>query len=282
MLKSGSLRPPPLSVNRGPANRCNASLQLGFVRNIIPIPSITYKIQFRIPAHPHVLLELRGYSFTPMSTPAQITANRLNSLQSTGPVTDAGKAASSANSFKHGLTATKVSPEHRDEFEALDRDLRAELQAANPAEERLVTTMIMAAWNLQRCYAVEQDLWYLLTHGDEPKTMAQAFLDDCKGPRALDKIHRYIRDHERSYDRAHRELRAARQARQTAEQTEHRRQVMDAVRAKAQAAHNAPQSLPQKNGFVSSPAPAPAATPAPSPARNRYIIRGDENPALRL
>ena len=33
-----------------------------------------------------------------MSTPAQVLANRQNSLHSTGPKTDAGKAASSRNS----------------------------------------------------------------------------------------------------------------------------------------------------------------------------------------
>ena len=39
---------------------------------------------------------------------ARIAANRLNSARSTGPRTDAGKAASRANALKHGLTGAGV------------------------------------------------------------------------------------------------------------------------------------------------------------------------------
>jgi hypothetical protein len=39
-----------------------------------------------------------------MSTESQIRANRENSQHSTGPNTEAGKAASSMNNFRHGLS----------------------------------------------------------------------------------------------------------------------------------------------------------------------------------
>ena len=42
---------------------------------------------------------------------AQIRANQANAHKSTGPRTAAGKEASRANSYKHGMTATKVLPE---------------------------------------------------------------------------------------------------------------------------------------------------------------------------
>jgi hypothetical protein len=42
---------------------------------------------------------------------AQVRANRQNSKKSTGPKTEAGKDASRANAYKHGMTATKVLPE---------------------------------------------------------------------------------------------------------------------------------------------------------------------------
>jgi hypothetical protein len=42
---------------------------------------------------------------------AQIRSNQANAQKSTGPKTEAGKNASRANSYKHGLTATKVFPE---------------------------------------------------------------------------------------------------------------------------------------------------------------------------
>ena len=43
-----------------------------------------------------------------MATPAQITANIVNAQQSTRPRTEAGKATSSRNALKHGLTAQTV------------------------------------------------------------------------------------------------------------------------------------------------------------------------------
>jgi hypothetical protein len=207
-----------------------------------------------------------------MSTPAQITANRLNSQQSTGPITDAGKAASSANSFKHGLTATRIAPADRAEFEALERDLRNEFQAVTPTEERLVDTMIMAAWSLKRCLELQEQLWQLLTQGDQPKTMAQAYLEDCKGPRAIDKLHRYIRDHERTFERAQRRFAESEDAREAERQMELRRQAQAERQARG----------PAGNGFVSLRTP-PAPSPEPvNPKRDRFALRGDENPALRL
>ena len=43
-----------------------------------------------------------------MSTAAQVTANLANAQHSTGPRTETGKAASSQNALKHGLTAKTV------------------------------------------------------------------------------------------------------------------------------------------------------------------------------
>ncbi|HYI96311.1 MAG TPA: hypothetical protein VEX68_22400, partial [Bryobacteraceae bacterium] len=43
-----------------------------------------------------------------MSSPAKALANRQNSLHSTGPVTAAGKMASSQNAMRHGLTSKQI------------------------------------------------------------------------------------------------------------------------------------------------------------------------------
>jgi hypothetical protein len=50
-----------------------------------------------------------------MSTSAQAAANLANAQHSTGPITDAGKAASSQNALKHGLTAKTVMLSGEDE-----------------------------------------------------------------------------------------------------------------------------------------------------------------------
>ena len=49
-----------------------------------------------------------------MSTIKQIEANRANALRSTGPRTEAGKAASSGNALRHGFTARRVVIEGED------------------------------------------------------------------------------------------------------------------------------------------------------------------------
>ena len=75
-----------------------------------------------------------------MASERQIRANRLNAQKSTGPRTAAGKAASSKNALRHGLTAQQVVLEDEDAamFDALrDRFLR-EFQPAGAMEEFLV------------------------------------------------------------------------------------------------------------------------------------------------
>ena len=51
------------------------------------------------PIPPHALCETSG-----MSTPAQIAANQANAQFSTGPKSEAGRAAAARNNFRHGLT----------------------------------------------------------------------------------------------------------------------------------------------------------------------------------
>ena len=200
-----------------------------------------------------------------MATPAQIHANQLNSQKSTGPSTPEGKAASSANAFKHGLSATKVFPAARqEEFLALSRDFDQQFQPTNPNEERLVETLIFASWNLARFRELQEGLWQTMLQDDENKTMAQAFLEDCKGPKAIDKLFRYLRDLQRTYDRAHRELTKAREEAQAAE-LQRMAQTQAAMRTTSVPP---PPPPPPGSGFVSSPGPT--------------AVRRSENLALRL
>ncbi|MBV9759138.1 MAG: hypothetical protein JO340_01125 [Acidobacteriaceae bacterium] len=94
-----------------------------------------------------------------MSTDAQIAANRANARHSTGPVTDAGKAASCRNNFRHGMAgAFSVLPsEDQDEFDALLCGLRAEHQPATLTESILVQKMAQHYWLSQRAQRL-QDL----------------------------------------------------------------------------------------------------------------------------
>jgi hypothetical protein len=70
----------------------------------------------------------------PTTSPAQVAANRLNALKSTGPITPDGKAASSRNSTKHGFCSlvTHVPGEDPDGFDARFASFDATL---NPADD---------------------------------------------------------------------------------------------------------------------------------------------------
>ena len=92
-----------------------------------------------------------------MSTPAQAAANLANAQQSTGPITEAGKAASSQNALKHGLTAKTVLLPGEDEAAYL-KMCEGMFQSFAPAEtpeKELVQLLCDTQWRLQRCGRIE-------------------------------------------------------------------------------------------------------------------------------
>src|SRR5690348_10682058 len=87
-----------------------------------------------------------------MATEAQIRANRQNCLKSTGPRTEAGKAASSVNSVKHGLTARvdRLLEEEEARVADLVASYSATLRPADAIEETLVQHMAVDEVRRQR------------------------------------------------------------------------------------------------------------------------------------
>ena len=97
-----------------------------------------------------------------MSTPAQINANIANSKLSTGPATEAGKAASSANSQKHGLTARKIvvmPGEDEAAYHKMRENVFNHWKPANAEEEGLVQLLCDTQWRLDRVPALEARAW---------------------------------------------------------------------------------------------------------------------------
>lgn len=92
-----------------------------------------------------------------MASDRQIVANRLNALQSTGPKSDAGRAASRRNALKHGLTARSliIEGEDPDLFEDLRTSLFATYQPTGVVEDQLVDMMAGILWRLRRVPALE-------------------------------------------------------------------------------------------------------------------------------
>ncbi|MCU1232418.1 MAG: hypothetical protein JWP63_385 [Candidatus Solibacter sp.] len=92
-----------------------------------------------------------------MATPTQLTANRVNAQSSTGPRSAEGKAASSRNSLKLGLTAKSliIAGEDPAELDQLTAKYMDEFEPADVIEEQLVHTLVRAVWMQNRCDRIE-------------------------------------------------------------------------------------------------------------------------------
>src|ERR1035438_3026608 len=95
-----------------------------------------------------------------MFSEARQTANAANAHLSTGPRTAEGKARSSQNARKHGLTAAQVviAAEDREEFEEFLLDLQAEIRPAGALHQILFDELAASAWNLRRIRRMEAEI----------------------------------------------------------------------------------------------------------------------------
>ncbi len=92
-----------------------------------------------------------------MDSPARRTANRRNAQLSTGPRTDAGKAASARNATKHGLLSHQVvlPDENEAEFDGFRDRLVEDLAPSGELESVLAERIVLAAWRLRRVVRLE-------------------------------------------------------------------------------------------------------------------------------
>jgi len=93
-----------------------------------------------------------------VATEKQVQANRENAQHSSGPTTEAGKAASSQNAFRHGLTGHTfflLEWEDAQAFDRLQQGLREEHQPSTPTEQILVEKMAQHYWLSQRAQSLQ-------------------------------------------------------------------------------------------------------------------------------
>jgi hypothetical protein len=97
-----------------------------------------------------------------MATDAQIAANILNSLKSTGPTSQAGREASSKNSTKHGLSAYDnatffiMPEENMEKYEALKAKLLDEHKPSSETEHLIVRRLAQHDWLRARAIRLQQ------------------------------------------------------------------------------------------------------------------------------
>ena len=98
-----------------------------------------------------------------------------------GPTSQAGKAASSRNAMRPGLTNLHpvVTEADRPEYEALREHLLDSLQPVGFLQDLTVQRLVNAAWNMQRCLKLENQVMESVDGGDplgHPEAQKQAAL----------------------------------------------------------------------------------------------------------
>ena len=148
---------------------------------------------------------------SPMTSVAQLNANRLNAQRSTGPRTEAGKANSRFNALTYGLEArSRVIPgEDPAQFESLAAAYHSQFNPVGPLEDFLVESIVAADWNRRRYTLIEAQLYRALMSAarrrlDAPKNpdslseLAAVFGDDVIGAKILQSAFRQLASAERS------------------------------------------------------------------------------------
>jgi hypothetical protein len=147
-----------------------------------------------------------------MASQAQITANRLNAQKSTGPRSEEGKAVSRFNALKHAASAKSLVIPGEDEstLAELAASYHEQFQPVGPEEALLVEKIVAADWTQRRMHRLEAEvLNTLIARQDESEEnpVGAAFVADCEGPNALQKIFRRREAAGREWSRALGELR---------------------------------------------------------------------------
>ena len=147
-------------------------------------------------------------------------SNRINAKKSTGPNTEAGKAAVKFNALKHGIyTKDAVLPtEDASQYRELLAGFRREYQPETPTEAYLIENTVTSIWRRRRVQAAEVGLQDLvrceqakrmeenfdrITNNAE---MANAMRSDFNNARMLSELWRHDARLERSISRSLKEL----------------------------------------------------------------------------
>jgi hypothetical protein len=138
-----------------------------------------------------------------MSSEARQIANSANARLSTGPRTVEGKARSSQNARKHGLTSAQliIGAEDREEFDEFLAQLQTSICPQGALQQILFDQLVASAWNLRRIRCMETEL----------TASAESYLDILDNPALTAKLDRLARHEtriERSFHRSLRELKS--------------------------------------------------------------------------
>ena len=137
-----------------------------------------------------------------MASPAQINANTLNAQLSTGPKTEAGKANSKLNAFRHGLTGGTVvlRTEDMELYQRFCAEIIISYEAVGLLEQQLAQILSDTYWRLDRIPTLESNIFALAQLEPLPEHLAA--LDEGLARTALIQANALIK-HERQFRNLH-------------------------------------------------------------------------------
>jgi len=161
----------------------------------------------------------------------QHDANRRNSQNSTGPVTQEGKAAAAMNAVTYGLRTRKliITGENIADYWRLWSGLEDEWQPETPTERLCLEQMSVSQWMLARMAASEQRI-----HEEDMTLQARFDL--------LDRVARHVTRFERSFYTALHEL-------QRLQKERRRQEAAKAKQTKSQPNHPVPDAAEDHSAF---------------------------------
>ena len=155
-----------------------------------------------------------------MATQAQLTANRANAQQSTGPRSVEGKSVSRFNALQHGAHANLpiIPGEDPAEYQTLFTEYEGRFQPQTPDERYHVQTMIDSDWQKRRLKSLETGIYHVIESEAPGMSLAVALLGATPAAKLLARTQRQLATHQRGWYRALTELRRQREREQEQEQ----------------------------------------------------------------
>ena len=164
---------------------------------------------------------------------SQAATARINGAKSKGPITAEGKATSSQNALKHGLTSSRVVLPHESQeaYDKLEASLINRFKPADELESDLVQEMAAARWRLRRIEAMESALLRKAIRQHEEAVTPDA-LDIAYAEVAESKSYRMLVRHaaqlRRAFEKAWKELQLIQADRKIDEEEELQNEPSDA------------------------------------------------------
>ena len=163
-----------------------------------------------------------------MPTNLKSQTARANGAKSRGPATPEGRARSSRNSLRHGLSAKSVvlPAESHEQFQFLLDAHIQQFQSASDVEMELVEAMAVARWRLRRIWAIEtsllahelqrraEDMDDEFTEMSGEDRLAWVFQKLADNKQSLSLLARYEGNLNRAFDRAFKQLNLLKSQRQ--------------------------------------------------------------------